>query len=73
MDASGYALLPTYYPGSAGGQWALTDGYLRSREGIQYTGVGIRRTTRYDAQPCRLDRDALLDGKLFLTEIRSDT
>lgn len=73
VDASGYALLPGYYPGSAGGQWALTDGYLRSREGIQYTGVGIRRTTLYDAQLCRLDRDALLEGKLSLTEIRSDS
>ena len=71
VDASGYALLPAYYPGSAGGQWALTEGYLRSREGIQYTGMGVLRTTRYDAQPCRLDRDALLDGKLSLTEIRS--
>lgn len=73
VDASGYALLPGYYPGSAGGQWALTDGYLRSREGIQYTGVGIERTPLYDAQLCRLDRDALLDGKLSLTEIRSDS
>ena len=73
VDASGYALLPAYYIGSAGGQWALTDGYLRSREGIQYTGEGIRRTPRYDAQPCRLDREALLDGKLSLTEIRSDS
>lgn len=72
VDASGAELLPNYYIGSAGGPWALTDGYLRSREGIQYTGVDIRRTALYQAQLCRLDRDALLNGKLSLTEIRSD-
>lgn len=65
-------LLPYYSIGSAGGPWALTDGYLRSREGIQYTGTGIERTTLYQTQLCRLDRDALLSGNLSLTEIRSD-
>lgn len=45
MNASGEDLSPEYYTGSAGGQWALTDGYLRSREGINYTGVSIERTT----------------------------
>ena len=73
VNASGEDLSPEYYTGSAGGQWALTDGYLRSREGINYTGVSIERTTRYDAQLCRLDRQALLNGEIVLTEIRSDS
>lgn len=73
VNASGEDLSPEYYTGSAGGQWTLTDGYLRSREGINYTGVSIERTTRYDAQLCRLDRQALLNGEIVLTEIRSDS
>lgn len=72
VDAAGNDLLPYYSTGSAGGAWALTDGYLRSQEGIQYTGTSIRRTTLYQPQLCRLDRDALLSGNLSLTEIRSD-
>ena len=72
VDAAGNDLLPYYSTGSAGGAWALTDGYLRSQEGIQYMGTSIRRTTLYQPQLCRLDRDALLSGNLSLTEIRSD-